>query len=108
MNSKPFRIWLNTMIKKYCPKWILARMTLCREILPWMENKENLTLWQKIELRFHIFICPPCWDYELQLNLITKAFKKVFHIKTSPEQEKRIEEVERKVIENQCCSKKHK
>ena len=107
MNSKPFRVWLNTMIKKHCPHWIIKRMTLCRDILPWMENKENLTLWQKIELRFHIIICPPCWDYEKQLQLISKAFKKMFRIKMTPEQEKRAEEVEKKVIKTECCKHKH-
>ena len=81
-------------------------MTLCREIRPWMENKENLTFWQKVELRFHIIICPPCWDYEKQLEMISKAFKKMFFIKNTPEQEKRIEKVEKKVIDN-CCKHKH-
>ena len=102
MNSKPFRVWLNKMIKAYCPKWILARMTLCRDILPWMEKKDQLTLWQKIQLKFHIIICPPCWDYDTQLSMISKAFKKMFSRKNTPTELKRIENLEEKVIKDQC------
>ncbi len=103
MNSKPLRVWINTLIKKYCPTGIIKRMTLCRDILPWLEKQDELTFWQKVELRFHIFICPPCWDYKKQLHYISCSCKKTFEeAKQMTEKSTKLEKIEFDVIKKNC------
>lgn len=74
-------------------------MRSCKEIAQLMTPGNNLTFFQKMEAKMHLFVCELCRKYEKQLKFLSKAQNK--HIEDKMRNsENKISEIEDEVINN--------
>jgi hypothetical protein len=100
---------LRSWVFKHMPRFIFNKLTPCETIAFQLSVPEKLTLRQKIQIRFHLIFCHSCWVYDKQIGMIERAIKKLYAkmFKLSPEKEHKIEELDKRIIERNCCKKGH-
>jgi len=69
-------------------------MLSCKELVKIMNSKEEMSFFQRAEMRMHLMMCKHCAAYSKHLQIMRKGFKVLFSkiSKTEPETIKRIED----------------
>lgn len=52
-------------------------MLSCKEIVKMLSSSEELTFTKKAELKFHLFMCKHCSNYEKQMGILTERFSQI-------------------------------
>lgn len=61
---------LYSLVSKVFPKKIGRFFLTCEDSAQLLSNKDQITFSRKVRLKFHIFICHCCSNFEKQINLI--------------------------------------
>jgi hypothetical protein len=96
---KKFRVLVNTFLVTVLPTSIIKKITTCDDIAKRVSDPENQTFWQKLDTRFHLFICPPCWDYNKDVKLINKECKNSFIENREKINSQKVENLTKSIIE---------
>lgn len=74
-------------------------MLSCKDYVKIVSSEKSSSLKQKLALYFHYLICHHCRKYTKQLEILKLGFKKLFLIKSENIEPKKIEELEKRIIE---------
>jgi hypothetical protein len=72
-------------------------MMNCKQVMTKLSTDENLSLMQKIDLKFHLMMCRGCSRFKQQLTLINEGFENLISSDLQL-QEYRIKNIQNKVL----------
>ena len=62
-------------------------MLNCKEVVRILGSGEDLSLFQKIQLKMHLWMCKHCGAYARQMKAMKNGFSKLFREKTAIDRE---------------------
>lgn len=74
-------------------------MLSCKEVVKIVSSEDRPTWRRKLEIRLHLMMCHHCGKYAKQLEMMKAGFRKLFSSASKISDDKKIRELEDRVIE---------